>query len=660
MSLLSAHDLTKSYGAVTILNGVSVTLSRGERVGLVGNNGAGKSTLARILSGQEVADTGELMQERGSRVGYLAQVPILDETLTARQTAALGLLAWSRVKERYDELSERLSTAPAEEADDLLREQEVNANELERLGGWDQEHRISSLLQHLQVPNENALIGQLSGGEKRRVSLCQLLLSAPDLMVLDEPTNHLDTETSDWLERYLLDQFKGALLLITHDRYFLDRLVNRTLEVHQGALISFDGGWEEYLLAKAERADLDSRTESNRQNFLRREIEWLRRQPKARGTKQKARTQRAEEALGKGPSGGPKDLNLSVTSRRQGHDILEFDHVQMRIGDRVLVKDLHLTMTRGQRIGIIGHNGCGKTTLLRAVTAELKPTQGEVRVGKNTHAAYFDQNRSGLDPDATIAHNVAGLRDKVDFGDQQLTIYSYLERFQFRGLDLKKPVSMLSGGERARVALAKLLLTQTNLLLLDEPTNDLDVTTLGALEDMLIDFPGSALVVTHDRYFLNRVATDILAFEGNGEVVHYVGNYDTYKALRPKPGYSENVQARAPAAGVSGHAPSPSIGESGVPFRSRSTSGLGSSEGQSGKKLSYKELRELEGLVLRIAELEAETSDLQAQLANANLYRADPQQALAFQESLTAKNADLEVAMSRWEELETRRETAGQ
>lgn len=652
MSLLSAHDLTKSYGAVTILNGVSVTLSRGERVGLVGNNGSGKSTLARILAGHEIADTGEVMQERGSRVGYLAQVPLLDESLTARQTAALGLREWSRVKEGYDRISERLATATPSEAAELLREQALNATELERLGGWDQEHRISSLLQHLQVPDENANIAQLSGGEKRRVSLCQLLLSEPDLLILDEPTNHLDTETSDWLERYLLDQFKGALLLITHDRYFLDRLVNRTLEMHQGALTSFDGGWEEYLLAKAERAELESRTESNRQNFLRREIEWLRRQPKARGTKQKARTGRAEEALAKGPTSGPKDLNLSVTSRRQGHDILDFDHVELRVGDRVLVKDLHLTMTRGQRIGIIGHNGCGKTTLLRAVTSELKPSQGSVRVGKNTHAAYFDQKRSGLDLDETIAHNVAGLRDKVDFGEQQLTIYSYLERFQFRGLDLKKPVSMLSGGERARVALAKLLLTETNLLLLDEPTNDLDVTTLGALEDMLLDFPGSALIVTHDRYFLNRVATDILVFEGRGEVVHYVGNYDNFKSLRPKvaPAQSSTeVGLRGSKSEQGGPAPSGS-GETRVAPQ----------KAQTAKKLSYKELRELEGLVLRIAELEAEIVRLQAELGDPAFYRDKPKQAIESQESLTQKNVELEDAMARWEELETRRENAGQ
>ncbi len=641
MSLISAHHLTKSYGADPILADVSVTMVRGQRVGLVGNNGSGKSTLARILAGRETADTGELMQERGSRVGYLAQVPALDETLTARDTVALGLSEWHKTKSEYDHVLERL--ARGDDEDELLSEQARLSAEVERLGGWDQEHRISYLLQHLQVPDENAQIGQLSGGEKRRVALAQLLLSEPDLLILDEPTNHLDTETADWLERYLLSQFKGALLLITHDRYFLDRLVERTLELHRGQLESYEGGWEAYLGAKAEREDQQARTESNRQNFLRREIEWLRRQPKARGTKQKARTQRAEDALGNTPAQSQKQMALGVVAKRQGGDILEFEALQLAIGGRTLVSQLDLIVGRGRRIGVIGRNGCGKTTLLRALMGQLEPKSGSIKLGKNTQLSYFDQQRSNLIDEQSIAENVAGQRsdrqiDTVTVGQQSLSIYTYLERFQFRGSEIKKPVSMLSGGERARVALAKLLLSETNLLLLDEPTNDLDVMTLSALEEMLLEFPGSALIVTHDRYFLNRVATDLLVFEGDGNVTHYVGNYDTYLALRPKPG-AGSTKPTLDDGNAESAKPEPAARRTKRP-----------------SKLGYKESIELEGLMPRIEELEGEIADLEQRLSDPQLYKDDPTGAASLQEQLNSKNQELESTMTRWEELETKRE----
>ena len=364
------------------------------------------------------------------------------------------------------------------------------------------------------------------------MALAALLVSEPDVLILDEPTNHLDTDSIDWLKNYLEDTFKGALLVITHDRYFLDRVVNRTWEIENGVVRSYEGGWEAYLTAKAERQAMEARTEQNRQNFLRTELEWLRRQPKARSTKQKARIGRAEGAILDVPRATQQAVRLDSASGRQGSEVLVFEGVEFSYGDRKVLDKLDLIVTPGQRIGVIGPNGAGKTTLLKLITEQVSPTSGRVRLGKNTKLGYFAQTRTELDDAATVAENVAGLRQTLLVGGREITVYSYLERFLFRGEEIRKKVGVLSGGERARVALAKLLITPANLLLLDEPTNDLDITTMGALEEMLCEFSGSVLVVTHDRYFLDRVATSMLVFEGGGKVGQYVGDYGNYSRLR--------------------------------------------------------------------------------------------------------------------------------
>ncbi len=641
MNLLSAHDLYKSYGSRSLLEGVSMSVEASERLGLVGDNGSGKSTLARIIGGLETADQGEISKRRGLSVTILTQVPNLDPELSAFDAAMAGLAEWQRASREHTELSAKLQASGIEatETQRLLERQAILSTEIERLGGWDLEHQVRAMLEHLHVPDQQAKTKNLSGGEHRRIALAQALLARPDLLILDEPTNHLDTDTIDWLEGYLRNDFAGALLLVTHDRYFLDRIVTRTLELSQGTLTSFDGGWESYLSGKAERLALEQRTEANRQNFLRREIEWLRRQPKARTTKQNARLERAAEALAQDAPRTATGVNLSLQSTRQGSSVLELRDVSVRLGDRCLIDQLSLIVKPKQRLGIVGRNGAGKTTLLRLITGDLALESGELIVGKNTKVAYFDQTRSGLDESATIAQNVSDA-PSVRLGDQELTLYSYLARFSFGSSDLTKKVGMLSGGERARVALAKLLLQDTNLLLLDEPTNDLDVSTLSALESLLTGFGGSVLVVTHDRYFLNRVATDILAFEGDGKVMHTVGNYDNYLSLRSGRIESDRQQkAEARAASSSTSAPSEQ-----------------KPKGSRPQKLGYQEQRELDGLMDVVEQLESRATALEAELADPELYRTRPADATALQAQLENVRAELEAKLERWEQLESKRE----
>jgi len=640
MSLLSAHDVEKSYGVHRVLAGISGTLASGERIGLVGNNGSGKSTLARVLGKIEQPDIGVVMQRRGSRIGFLPQVPVLDESLTALEAASRGLERWQTVRHEHELISQKLGTIAAtlgaEERQQLLERQAELAAELERMGGWDQEHRANAILQQLHVANVNAKVGTMSGGERRRVALSALLVSEPDVLILDEPTNHLDTDSIDWLETYLEDNFKGALLVITHDRYFLDRVVNRTWELHAGLVQSYQGGWEAYLTAKAEREAQEARSEANRQNFLRTELDWLRRQPKARGTKQKARISRAEDAIGTAAPKLAHAARLEVGSSRQGSEVLELKGLSVVRGDRTLIEGLDLIVTPGQRMSVLGPNGCGKTSLLQVISQQLPPTSGTARLGKNTRIGYFAQTRTELDESATVAENVAGKRTMLTLAGREISIYSYLERFLFKGEEIRKKVGVLSGGERARVALAKLLLSPANLLLLDEPTNDLDIMTMGALEQLLIDFAGSVLVVSHDRYFLDRVATSIVAFEGEGRVGHYEGDYGSYSRLRAERERLANGAApAAPAAPVEAPA-----------AKARPT------------KLSYKETRELAEIENTILAAEAEVTRLEQELNDPGLYRRDAAQATKLGSDLAAARERVSQLMDRWQELESKREAS--
>jgi ATP-binding cassette subfamily F protein uup len=636
MSVLAALDVGKAYGERMLLAGVSVTIEEGERVGVVGRNGTGKSTLAKILAGVEPADTGNVATRRGARVSYLAQEPVLDPDRSVRGCVEEGLLAWTVALEAHTRATEALtepSGASAEKLDALLAAQNAASAEVERLGGWDRSHEVERVLAHLGLRDLEQKAGTLSGGQRRRVGLARVLVGAPDVMILDEPTNHLDADTIDWLEQFLVESYRGAVLLVTHDRWLLDRVADRTLEVDAGKVYAYDGGYGEYLGQKAERLLLQERTEKNRQNFLRKELEWLARQPKARTGKQKARINRAESTRDAPPPREDARVQLSAEIADAGRSILDVKGLGIQLGERWLVRGLDLALLTGDRLGILGPNGVGKTTLLRAIAGELEPTEGTLGQGRRVRVAYLDQQRQALEPDMTIFDCVARAVPEVD--KERVDPRTYLERFAFDVPSQKKKVSALSGGERARLALARLLASSANLLLLDEPSNDLDTDTLSALEDFLSTYEGSLLVVTHDRYLLDRVTTGILAFEGDGKVMRYAGAYQAYATARAKAEEAERF-ARAEARAAE--------------EKSRKTA-----PPKAG--LSKNEQRELDGILEKIEAAEVTAAAVEEELGDAALYTlgADPAKAEAVRARLEAARAVVASLTARWEQLEAKR-----
>ncbi|MGB5349341.1 MAG: ABC-F family ATP-binding cassette domain-containing protein, partial [Polyangiales bacterium] len=629
MPILVAEGLCKAYGETRLLDGVGLSVHEGERVGLVGNNGSGKSTLARILVGEEQPDAGRVARRREATIRYLSQEPDLPGGRNARDVVLEGLGAWAEAFERHEELS-RLIAAQKPGWEAYTEPQAAAAQEVERLGGWENSLRVDVLLQQLGLVEMNRSVDEMSGGERRRVALARLLVEEPSLAILDEPTNHLDADTIEWLETYLREQYRGALVLITHDRYVLDRVVNRTLEIDQGKVYSYDGGWHAYLEAKADRLAHADRAEANRQNLLRTELEWLRRSPKARTSKSKARVDRAEALR---DATGPKAeqvAKFAAQTKRLGGTVLEAHGLGVQLGELELVHSLDLILSRGDRLGIVGPNGAGKTTLLRVLLGELEPTQGRVVIGANTKLAYFDQGRSGLIEDESVQQNVAPDRPQVTFQGRSIDIRSYLKRFLFAPHRTRDKVSSLSGGERARVALAKLLLAPANVLVLDEPTNDLDVATLSALEEMLVASDSTALIVSHDRYFLDRVATKILAFEGDGRVIAYAGNYSDYRDQRAA-GRAERKRSSDKAG------PKPKSVATGK-----------------GNKLSYKEKQELQRLPGEIERAETEAREVEALLNDPALYADRAEEVPAIVARQGKLQAQIDQMMTRWMELESK------
>jgi ATP-binding cassette ChvD family protein len=517
------QGLSKSYpGNRKVLENINLQFYPDAKIGVLGVNGAGKSTLLRIMAGLDTEYSGEAWAIQGARVGYLAQEPQLDPEKSVRENVMDGVAPQKAIVDRYNELAVNYSD---ETADEMTKLQD----EIEAKGLWDLDSKVDLAMEALRCPADDAAVAQLSGGERRRVALCRLLLEQPELLLLDEPTNHLDAESVMWLEGHLRN-YPGAILIVTHDRYFLDNVTSWILELDRGRGIPYEGNYSAWLKQKQKRLEQEGREDEAHQRSLAREQEWISASPRARQAKSKARYERYEELLRKAGEKQTQTAQIVIpVAERLGQNVVDFEHLKKGFGDNLLIDDLTFKLPPGGIVGIIGPNGAGKTTLFRMITQQEKPDQGTIKIGESVHLGYVDQSRDSLDGKKTVWEEISGGLDQLMLGKREVNSRGYCSAFNFKGADQQKKVGQLSGGERNRVHLAKMLKSGANVLLLDEPTNDLDVDTLRALEEALEDFAGCAVIISHDRWFLDRIATHILAFEGESRVEWFEGNFQDYE-----------------------------------------------------------------------------------------------------------------------------------
>jgi len=518
-----------------ILEDISLSFFPGAKIGVLGLNGSGKSTLLRIMAGEDKDIEGEARAQAGINVGYLSQEPALDPDKDVRGNVEEGLGEAKTLLDRFNEISDRFAEPMSDdEMTALLEEQGKLQDAIDAQGGWELDRKLEIAADALRLPPWDADVSKLSGGERRRVALCKLLLTNPDMLLLDEPTNHLDAESVAWLERFLVE-FPGTVVAVTHDRYFLDNAAGWILELDRGHGIPWEGNYSSWLEQKEQRLETEEKQASARQKAMKAELEWVRSGAKGRHAKSKARLARFEELASQESQQRNETKQLFIPpGPRLGDLVIEANHISKRFGDTLLYEDLNFNLPRGGIVGIIGPNGAGKTTLFRMLTGAEQPDSGELRLGETVSIACVDQSRDSLDGSKTVWEEISDGQDIITVGSHELNSRTYVSRFNFSGTDQQKHVGKLSGGERNRVHLAKLLKSGGNVLLLDEPTNDLDVETLRALEEALLDFPGCAVVISHDRWFLDRIATHILAFEGDSQVVWFEGNYADYEADRKR------------------------------------------------------------------------------------------------------------------------------
>jgi ATP-binding cassette subfamily F protein uup len=647
VTLLHAAGLRLTFGSRTVFDGLTMTIEEGERVGLVGVNGSGKSSLMKLLAGAMAADRGEPEFGPGATVASELEV--------ARAPLRAAIEAHAEVAARLESGQD-----PALH-DKLLAELSALSEQVEHLGGWDTAHQARRLLDRLGVKEWDQPVADLSGGTRKRVAIARALLSRPDLLLLDEPTNHLDADTVDWLEDEL-DQHAGALLLVTHDRYFLDDLVDRIVEIVPGGGVkSFPGNYETYLEQKLEAEEQAGLAGHKRDRWIAQEVAWLRRGPEARRTKSKARIDRAHKLMAETGHVRPKVAEFQMAPPpRLSKIVIEAEGLVKRYGARTILDGIDFRLQAGERIGLVGPNGVGKTTFLRVVLGEEPPDGGQVVTGKRTKVAYYDQQRTSLDGEQTVYESAGGGapgwrgEDFIDVSGRKVALRDYLADLLFPPSAQKMKVKALSGGERNRLLLARLFIEGANVLVLDEPTNDLDLVTLNVLERLLLDFDGSVLLVTHDRYFLDKVATSILAFEGGGQAVRYPGNYAMYRRLK------EQAERSAQEAAVE----SAGAGRGGGPARSgpRSGSGSGASPVTAvgrPRKLGFKEQRELEGMEAAIQVAEARQARAEAALADPASYQQGGAGVAALRTELEGAGAEVERLYARWQELEALRGPVG-
>ncbi len=517
------RGLSKTYpGGKQVLKDIHLSFYPDAKIGVLGVNGAGKSTLLKIMAGFDKEWTGEAWVAEGARVGYLPQEPKLDETLTVRENVMLGVAPQKAILDRYNELAMNYSDETADEMTNLQ-------DEIEAKGLWDLDSKVDQAMDALRCPPDDWAVDKLSGGERRRVAMCKLLLEQPELLLLDEPTNHLDAETTAWLEGHLRT-YPGAILIVTHDRYFLDNVTSWILELDRGQGIPYEGNYSAWSVQKQKRLAQEGREDVSRQKTLEREAEWMAASPKARQAKSKARIQRYDELVQKANNKGPDTAQIIIPiAERLGNNVVDFEDLSKGFQDKLLIDGLSFKLPPGGIVGVIGPNGAGKTTLFKMITGVEKPDAGTIKVGESVQLGYVDQSRDSLDDKKNVWEEISGGNDILYLGKREINSRAYCSAFNFKGGDQQKKVGSLSGGERNRVHLAKMLKSGANLLLLDEPTNDLDVDTLRALEEALEDYAGCAVIISHDRWFLDRIATHILAFEGDSHVEWFEGNFADYE-----------------------------------------------------------------------------------------------------------------------------------
>jgi ABC transport system ATP-binding/permease protein len=625
-SILAAADLVVRYNERTILDAATLGVEEADRIGLVGRNGCGKTTFLKILAGLQSPDSGEVTARRDLVVSYLSQDFTLEASLDVRGNVRSG--AW-----RTLDLIAEFESLPAQSS----RHEELE-HRIDALDGWTLDQRVETAMSHLNCPPGARRIDSLSGGELRRVALARAIVSRPELLILDEPTNHLDPESIEWVAGFL-ENFPGAFLVVTHDRYFLDRVVNRIVELCDGQFFCHPGNYTDYLLDKAERQAADASIEHRRQMFLKKELAWVRQGPRAQRSKQKNRFEHYYQTAAQDAAPVEEDMELVIPPPPPlGNRVVELINLGMALGGRALFSGLNFAFENGRRVGICGRNGLGKTTLLKLIVGQLPPSAGTVKVGQLTKFNYVDQSRLQLHDELTVLDEAADGTEFVQWGDAKISLRSYLKRFLFADERITTKVKFLSGGERSRLLLARILKSGGNFLILDEPTNDLDLPTLRVLEEALLAFPGVVCLVSHDRYFLNRVCTDILAFEGDGAIQHSVGDYDYYLEKKRTAAETAARWATQPTS-------KKSAANSSRPART-------ASQPAKPGKLSFKETRELEGMEPQILALEEEIARIERLFAAPDFHRTHAIQTSQLLAELAAAREKLPRLYARWEELD--------